>query len=492
MAATPNVEEGRNALLNELKTKLFQLDDEILPMTQRALDETEEQRYADLVAEREIVFAEYAPLAERAAKAEEIKNSTYRELRGIPHGPSLDEIREQDIARMEFRTARDGALRVLADREASAHLSAPQIDALEKQVRQDTDAARRLLVTETDAYRSAFHKMVTDPNGAVMLSNEERTALRQYNQYHAAFEAPFERSQVVGTTTAGGFAIPVLIDPSFILTNQETDNPFLANARIVDVNSNSIKFVNGSGVSWSFDAENAEVSDDTLTLAQPTVSVFTARGFIPFSLEIGDDWPGFAGEMQRLLSAGYDELLLQKFTVGNGTSEPEGIVTKLQSTAALVLAQITKATTGGSFGAVDVYKVWKGLLQKYRRRAMFLSSVDINNRARQFGNGNALADYTVNLTAPWSGTFFGRAWWEDPYLDDFNSNTNSSANLLIVGDFSNYVIARRAGMSIELVPHILGSNGRPIGQRGWFAHARIGGGVVNTSAFRLLCNNTGA
>jgi len=69
------------------------------------------------------------------------------------------------------------------------------------------------------------------------------------------------------------------------------------------------------------------------------------------------------------------------------------------------------------------------------------------------------------------------------------SSTTGAATRLIVGDFSNYLIARRQGMTVELVPHLTstGSN-LPQGRRGWFAWARIGGGVVNSAAFKIQLN----
>jgi HK97 family phage major capsid protein len=98
-----------------------------------------------------------------------------------------------------------------------------------------------------------------------------------------------------GVTTAGGFGIPVFIDPSIILTAQESGNPFLTLARQVQVNTNKWKGVSSAGVSWSFDAEGTAVSDDSPAIAQPEVDVDMARGFIPYSIELGQDyrrcWP---------------------------------------------------------------------------------------------------------------------------------------------------------------------------------------------------------
>ena len=63
------------------------------------------------------------------------------------------------------------------------------------------------------------------------------------------------------------------------------------------------------------------------------------------------------------------------------------------------------------------------------------------------------------------------------------------ANRAVVGDFSNYVIAKRQGMNVEFVPTLFDvTNNRPTGSRGWFAYARIGGNSVNDLGFRLLTN----
>jgi HK97 family phage major capsid protein len=85
-----------------------------------------------------------------------------------------------------------------------------------------------------------------------------------------------------------------------------------------------------------------------------------------------------------------------------------------------------------------------------------------------------------------AGVLMNRPYLENDYVADFTSGTGSD-DFLVVGDFSNYVLARRTGMSVELVPHLFGTtNLRPTGQRGWFAYARIGGNSVNDLGFRLL------
>jgi HK97 family phage major capsid protein len=382
-----------------------------------------------------------------------------------------------DVRRMTTNEARDRALRILDDRGSSSHLRSDEKDEIERQVRKSTDIARRILVTENEHYRDAWLKMVTRPNGHMYLTDDERRAMQAFDEYRTMSE---------GVTTAGGFGIPVFIDPSIIMTAQGSDNPFLRIARQVDINTNAWKGVTSAGVSWSFDAENVEVSDDSPTLAQPTVTAYMARGFIPYSIEVGQDYPSFASEMSTLLAEGYDELLVDKFTRGTGTAEPQGVLTILSATAG---NRVGVQTSGTNFGPDDPYRVWKALGQRFRRRASWLMSVDVNNKIRQLATANVFHAYTENLPAEWADQLFGKQTYESPYMPDTTTSTSANSGLAVVGDFQNYLIARRGGMSVELIPHLFSTTTNlPSGTRGWFAYARIGGGVVNTTGFRLLVN----
>ena len=67
------------------------------------------------------------------------------------------------------------------------------------------------------------------------------------------------------------------------------------------------------------------------------------------------------------------------------------------------------------------------------------------------------------------------------------TGTTGASNVAVVGDFANYVIAMRQGLSIEPVPMLMGvTNQRPTGQRGFFAWGLWGADVTVTQALRLL------
>ena len=381
-----------------------------------------------------------------------------------------------DVRYLKPGEARDKALAVLEG--AGKHLEAGAGDKVDRLLRsRDANVdgahiARRLLVTENDDYRSAFVKLTTQAQPA--LTSDEARAVSAWNEFRA----------MSSTDANGGFGVPVLIDPSIILTAQGSLNPFRAISRVETITTDEWKGVSSAGVSWSYDAEGSEVSDDAPTLAQPSVPVYTARGFIPYSIEIGQDYPGFAAEMARLLAEGYDELQAQAFATGSGSGQPTGIITALDANTNVEV----KLTTAGTFDGAQINKVWAALPDRYKANATFVMSHNVGNAIATFGNGNNLSFVTVDLTGVVS-TIRTRPAAFSSYFPDVPTSTTAAGNVLAVGDFRNYVIAERAGMEVELVPHLFGTtNGRPTGQRGWFAYARHGADSVNDLGFRLLVN----
>jgi HK97 family phage major capsid protein len=110
----------------------------------------------------------------------------------------------------------------------------------------------------------------------------------------------------------------------------------------------------------------------------------------------------------------------------------------------------------------------------------------IYNKIRRFdtGGGNGL---WAQLGDGRPAVMLGRNAVEAEAMDGTITTSGANNNyVLIFGDFSNYVVATRLGMTVELIPHLFGPNRRPTGQRGWIAWYRVGADSVNDNAFRLL------
>ena len=458
--------------LDELRSSVAALKSEIETLA-AAEDITPEQdaRLSAALDEFEARKGELDAAEARQARIEAAKSVVTERAAGF----DAPQIMKRTETKVDVRSASRGELRdaalKLVEGEARnlASRQLDHVDALLNTRNGNTDGgeiAKRLVLTENDAYRSAFMKGVTQVNPAY--TAEEAHALNEYRAMSSA-------------DANGGYGVPVLIDPTIILTSGAADAPILNIARIVTITTDNWKGVSSAGVSWSYDSEATEVSDDSPTLAQPSIDVYTARGFIPYSIEIGQDYPGFAEEMRRLLDQGYVDLVASQSMTG---STPVGIFTALDANTNVEVV----VTTDGTFTAVDLLKAWKSLPERYRSRATWIMSTDVENEVRTFSANDTGAYYTVNLTQGGIGNLFGRPVLTSDYAPEF-TGTTGAANILVVGDFSNFVVAQRAGMTVELVSHLFGvTNARPTGQRGWFAYARHGFDSVNDNGFRLLQN----
>ena len=228
-----------------------------------------------------------------------------------------------DTRRLTDPEARDRALRILDSRDAG-DLSDVQKTQVEKMLRRDTLTARRILVTENEDYRSAWMKMVTDPHP--VLTPEENRAVQAWYEFRAMGDY---------TTSAGGFGIPVFIDPSIILTAQETGNPFLSIAKQVTVNTTQWKGVSSARVSPGRSRLRPRRRRTTApSLAQPTVSVHMARGFIPYSHRGRDGLPVVrVGDVARCWRRGTTSCWSTSSPAGPAPGEPKGILTAISATA---------------------------------------------------------------------------------------------------------------------------------------------------------------
>jgi hypothetical protein len=142
--------------------------------------------------------------------------------------------------------ARSGALRMLEDAD---HLAAAQQDRVEQLFRATiTDEnpnmngeylSKRALVTESRAYRSGFAQVLAaGQRGRVpMLTAEEVDAMRTLEQLET-FEAR-AMGLVFGTT--GGYGVPVTIDPTIVLTSQQSGTELVRISRVETITTDRWK-----------------------------------------------------------------------------------------------------------------------------------------------------------------------------------------------------------------------------------------------------------
>ncbi len=428
--------------------------------------EAEAMRLADERDELEARVEKRARLAAAAGDLPKVPAveapTVLLERTGDPYDPDLAARAWSPAAENEVRDAAQKAIERVEAWELESVGDAEQRTQLARRARRNPHISRLILATGSDAYKRAFAKAIVGQH--YLMTPDEQAAV----------------SRAMSLTDAsGGFAVPFPIDPTLIVTGDGSTNPVRSVARVVDIDTDSWQGVSAGPTSFSWDGEAGEVSDDASTFAQPQVTPYKAQGFVPLSIEIGADYPGLVDDLRMLFAQGKDDLEAVAFITGSGTNQPVGIVTAIDGTGNDI-----SSAAADTFAAGDVYTVHETLGPKYRSRATWLANVAIINDIRQFGTSDP--NFTVDMTAAGIPSLFGRPVLEASAMDGV-INATAENNVLVFGDFSNYVIADRAGFQVELVPHLFATaNNRPSGQRGWYAWWRTGGDSVNDDAFVLL------
>jgi HK97 family phage major capsid protein len=394
----------------------------------------------------------------------------------------MAEIRTQSSSpEQETRNLKDNAMRAIerayipqadgktAVNDGEARARAEHVLKTTIEYGQQGDVARRILATGSPTYSRAFGKSLA----GVPLNAEETRAMSL-------------------TGSGGGFAVPFALDPTLIPTSNYVVNPTRALARVVTISgSNTWQGVTSPTVTASYVAEATEATDNAPTLVQPTATVNKAHSFVPFSIEISEDWEAIQGEMARMIQQGKDELEGVQFVTGAGTTVfPQGFVTGATSNN-------VAASTGLTVTAANLYALEAALPPRFRPNESFVANRGIYNvlRAIDTAGGAALWLYVsqgLTTQAPTPGntgaTLLGRGAWEASAMQ---ATVVNATKIMVVGDFSYFLIVDRIGMNVEVVPHIFGATSRfPIGQRGLYAYWRNTSKVLSANAFATLTGTT--
>lgn len=282
------------------------------------------------------------------------------------------------------------------------------------------------------------------------------------------------------TDSAGGYLIPAQLDPAILLSSAGSSNPIREMARVVQTVGDVYHAVSSDGVVAHWYAEAAEVTDDSPTLAQPTIPSHRGSCWVPWSVEVEGDAVGFVTEIGRLLVDGITQLWAEAYTVGTGSGQPTGFITALTGTA-------SEINTGGTEALIasDPYTLQAALPPRFQANSAWAANLPIINQLRQFETTNGALKWPSLQDEP--PMLLGRRMFEVSNMDGaINAAATANNFVLVVGDWSQFVITDRVGTSIELVPHVFGSNRRPTGQRGFYAWFRTGSDVLVDNAFRML------
>jgi HK97 family phage major capsid protein len=332
--------------------------------------------------------------------------------------------------------------------------------------------------TGAPAYERAFAKLVANPTqGHLEWTAEEGDA------YRRVAEVQGEQRAMSTTDSAGGYMIPLTLDPAIMLTSSGSINPLRQISRVVQTVTDTWQGVTSAGVTAEWTAEAAEVADASPTLGDPSIPVYKGDAFVPFSFEVQGDALNFMGELSKLLMDGAEQLNATAYTTGSGSGQPTGIITSLVGSAGTV--PLITPGVAETLVAGDVYAVQNALPPRFQPNAKWTANLSIINTLRQLETTNGALKFPALQDNP--PMLLGRTMYENSNMDGtFDPSATANNYLLLYGSFENFVIVDRIGSSLEILPHLVGANRRPTGQRGALLWYRTGSNVVVPQAFRLL------
>jgi HK97 family phage major capsid protein len=318
---------------------------------------------------------------------------------------------------------------------------------------EELNIAQHILMTGTEEYQDAFYSYVRNPMAA------QRTALSL-------------------TLANGGYLLPYVLDPTIVLTNASSANPWRRISRNETTTSNAWQGVNSAGVTAQWLGEGTASADASPTVGQIQVVPKKAAAWVFGSYEVLAD-TDFAQQLPNLLADARDRLEEAAFATGAGSATvPQGVVNGATTT-------VSTATTL-VYAIGDVYATQAALPPRFRNapKAAWVMNVTYINKTRQFDTAGG-ASFWTNLGKGQPETLLGAPIYESTTM--FGGVQAVNSLLAIFGDFNQYVIVDRVGVSLIYEPLVKDqATAFPTGQGGWFMFWRTGAQLATVNGFRVL------
>jgi HK97 family phage major capsid protein len=312
--------------------------------------------------------------------------------------------------------------------------------------------ARHMLLYGSQEYQDAFRAYTEDPEH---VSEVHRAAL---------------------TLSSGSVMLPFVLDPTIVLTNAGSANPWRRISNVKTTTSNTWNGVASAGVNAAWLGEGTIVTDGTPSLSAIVVTPQKASAWVYGSYELLED-SDFGQQLPKLLADAKDRLEEAAFATGGGGTVPNGVVPG--ATTVVTTATTTVIALG------DVYAVQAALPARFRNApsAAWVANVAIINKIRQLDTAGGSSFWT-NLGKGQPETLLGAPIYESTTM----VGTVSAGSLeAIFGDFGQFIIVDRVGVSIIYDPLVQGAGGiLPSGQAGWFMFWRTGSQLSTVNAFRVM------
>ena len=312
------------------------------------------------------------------------------------------------------------------------------------------------------------------PQTAADLVGEPRP--RATNEYKADFGKAIRGKQPVYNVLStspdedGGYLVPTEFEKQIVAKLQEY-NVVRKVAKVVTTENTTTIPVAATHVSAKWVAENAVITEGSMTFEQKKLEAFKLGVLIKVSSELFQDSAFnlesyIANDFAKAFGAAEEEA----FCVGTGVGQPTGIFTANGGEIG-----VTAGTTISTDNLIDlVYS----LKSPYRRNAVFLMKDSTVAVVRKLKDSNGAYLWQPALQASDPDRLLGYPLYTSPHVPAIEA----AALPIAFGDFSNYWVADRLGRTVQRLIELYAGNG----QIGFVATQRVDGKVILAEGIKLL------
>jgi HK97 family phage major capsid protein len=480
--------------LEKIESRLREVKSSLKPLAERnnAFNEAETALWKSLVEEQNVLEGERDELLDRNERKERadrvLPDTTPSRSFSFKKGTQtkFDSINERDLQNVNGDRVRDAALSYLEDAPAEQYHGETNVERIADIVARDdqtgADLARMTVATSTPEYRDAWVAYMS--GGLVECDDSQKSLLKRALTARDERGPQGERAMTAGTGSSGGYLVPLYLDPTLVITGAGTANQIRKISRTEDISTLVYNGSTAGQITMSEVTEAGVFSDNSPTLTQVQFSMLKAGAYVPASFEAVQDIEGLVNSVGALFADAKANYEANRLTVGNGTTQPQGVVTGVNA----VTASRVSPATGGAFVVGDVYTTHQSLAPRHRQgdpsKRAFLANVSIINKMRQFATANNYHAFLTDLGGGQPQNLIGDQLIE---ASDMDSTTTTGTKILLYGNFERFLIVTRIGLTTEFIPHLFDqATGRPSGQRAWLCHYRLNAKVNDASAFELL------
>lgn len=358
--------------------------------------------------------------------------------------------------------------------DVGADRIAALLDSTDK--RQREPAAVWAALAGDPAYLSAFNALMRDPvHGHMTWTNEERVA---FNAVETA-----RRSTVASPLNAlqeTGWVLPASLDPAVIIANSGSISPVRSLSRNVTTATSTWRGIKTAGATAEWKAESTQAADGTPTASEIEIPLFASSCYVQWSWEVRFSASNLTAQLEAAINDALSNQLNVAWITGNGTTQPQGLVTGLAGGA-------SEMNTSGSetYDKTDPTRMQAALPARYSAGAVWLSHLATKNAYAFMETTNGALLYPELRNDP--PTLLTKRWYEASDMDgSINAAATASNFVLLYGDLGQGYITVDAVGSVAQLYDVAGANGRPTGDSGLIVWSRHGAEVVNIDAMRLL------